>query len=98
MAAIRQRRRARPLAEGSKTTIAIPAEDLADTKTAQLRVVLGKPLETLTVTINGKQQTLGPLPMGISDHTLTAAVTAELQTENAVSFGQADNRLLANCG
>ena len=84
-----------PLAEGSKTTIAIPAEDLNDTKTAQLRVVLGKPLETLTVTINGQQLTLGPLPMGISDHTITAAVAAELQTENEVSFDQADNRLLA---
>lgn len=67
------------------TTIAVPADALAAATDARIRLVTSQPYESLTVAIGGRSQRLEGVPMGISDHSLSAELRVALATETAVT-------------
>ncbi len=60
-----------PMGSGLETKVHLPAETLKHADSAGIRLVIGQPLDSITLRIENVSQTIENLPYGISDHALS---------------------------
>ncbi len=68
------------------TNISIPQDELAKSQAAKIRLVISSAHDKVMVTIAGVQQEIGPVPVGVSDHTLTPEQQAALTSRTDITL------------